>query len=325
LKFPLSWGQLKAAISQNGFARMHTRAALNWDDLRFFLAVARNGSAKAAAKSLRVNQSTVHRRLDELEDKLGQQLATRSSTGYRLSELGHDVLKQAARIEKEVEAFERRVSAWGQQYVGIVRATCPEALAPRLIRSGLIQRFNAKYPDIRVEFVMSDKILNLGKGEADIAIRGLPSAENALFGRKIADTRWAVYASRSYVKCHGRIKAPKDIDQHHIISFGGALAGHPTVRWLRSVAPRARIAARADSMFALLMAVKSGVGLAPIPVIIGDAAPDLVRLIGPIPDLSTPFYLLMHRDMRKTPRVRAFFDFFVEELPKLRPIIAGRG
>jgi DNA-binding transcriptional LysR family regulator len=304
---------------------MHTRPAVNWDDFRFFLAVGRNRSTKAAAKSLRVNQSTVHRRLDELEGRLGQQLAIRSSTGYRLSELGQNVLKHAARMEKAADAFERRVSAWGQQYVGTVRATCPEALAPRLVRSGFIERFKAKYPDIRLEFVMSDKIVDLAKGEADVAIRGLPTADQALFGRKIADTRWAIYASRSYAKCHEHIRAIDDINQHDVVSFGGALRNHPTNRWLQSVAPRRRIAARADSLFALLMAAKSGVGLAPIPCIIGDAEPDLIRLIGPIPDLSTPFYLLMHRDMRKTPRVRAFFDFFVEELPRLRPIIAGRG
>jgi DNA-binding transcriptional LysR family regulator len=303
---------------------MHTRATVNWDDLRFFLAVARNRSAKAAAKSLLVNQSTVHRRLDELEGRLGQQLAIRGPTGYRLSELGQDVCKHAARMEKAADAFERRVSAWGQQYVGTVRATCPEALAPRLVRSGLIERFNAKYPDIRLELVMSDKVVDLAKGEADVAIRGLPTADQTLFGRKIADTRWAIYGSRSYAKGHERIKAIHDINQHDVVAFGGALSNHPTNRWLQSVAPRRRIAARADSLFALLMAAKSGVGLAPIPIIIGDAEPELIRLIGPIPDLSTPFYLLMHRDMRKTPRVRAFFDFFIEELPRLRPIIAGR-
>ena len=139
------------------------------------------------------------------------------------------------------------------------------------------------------------------------------------------DTRWAIYGSRSYAEGHKRIRAIHDINDHDVITFGDALRNHPTNRWLHSVAPSSRIAARADSLFALLMAAKSGVGLAPIPIIIGDAEPDLVRLIGPIPDLSTPFYLLMHRDMRKTPRVRAFFDFFVGELPNLRPIIAGRG
>jgi hypothetical protein len=138
---------------------MHTRATVNWDDLRFFLAVARNRSTKAAARSLLVNQSTVHRRLDELEGRLGHQLAIRSSTGYRLSELGQDVFKHAARMEQAADAFERRVSAWGQQYVGTVGATCPEALAPRLVRSGFIERFNAKYPDIRLELVMSDRSL----------------------------------------------------------------------------------------------------------------------------------------------------------------------
>jgi DNA-binding transcriptional LysR family regulator len=303
---------------------MHTRAAVNWDDIRFFLAVARNRSAKAAARSLLVNQSTVHRRLNELEERLGHRLAIRSSTGYQLSELGQAVFKNAARMEKAADAFERRISAWGQQYVGTVKATCPEALAPRLVRSGLIERFNAKYPDIRVELVMSDKFLDLAKGEADVAIRGLPSADHTLFGRKIGDTRWAVYGSRSYAKDHERIRAIDDINQHDTVMFGGTLRNHPTNRWLQSVAPARRIVARADSLFALLMAIKSGVGLAPLPVIIGDVEPELVRLLGPIPDLSTPFYLLMHRDMRKTPRVRAFFDFFVEELPRLRPIISGR-
>jgi DNA-binding transcriptional LysR family regulator len=304
---------------------MHTRPAVNWDDFRFFLAVGRNRSTKAAAKSLRVNQSTVHRRLDELEGRLGQQLAIRSSTGYRLSELGQDVFKYATRMEKLADSFERHVWAWGQEYVGTVRVTCPEALAPRLARSGLIGRFNAKFPDIRVELVMSDKVVNLAKGEADVAIRGLSSADKALFGRKIADTRWAIYGSPSYAEGHKRIRAIRDINDHDVVTFGDALRNHPTNRWLHSVAPSCRIAARADSLFALLMAAKSGVGLAPIPIIIGDAEPELVRLIGPIPDLSTPFYLLMHRDMRKTPRVRAFFDFFVGELPSLRPIIAGRG
>src|SRR5580704_2965228 len=303
---------------------MQTQAAVNWDDLRFFLAIARNRSVKAAAKSLLVNQSTVHRRLDELEKRIGHQLAIRSSTGYRLSELGKDLIKHAARMEKAADALERCVSAWDQQYTGTVRATCPEALAPRLVRSGLIERFNARYPDIRIEFVMSDQSVDLAKGEADVAIRGLPSADHNLFGRKIADTSWAIYASRSYARAHERIKSIDDLGQHGIVAFGGALRNHPTNRWLQSVAPNRRIAARADSLFALLMAAKSGVGLAPIPVIIGDAEPDLVRLIRPVPDLSTPLYLLMHRDMRNTPRVQAFFDFFIQELPRLRPTIFGR-
>jgi DNA-binding transcriptional LysR family regulator len=308
---------------QNGFADMQTRALVNWDDLRFFLAVARSRSAKVAARSLLVNQSTVHRRLDELEARVGHQLAIGGAAGYRLSELGEAVFKHAARMEKAADAFERCISAWGQQYNGTVRATCPEALAPRLVRSGLVERFNARYPNIRIEFVMSDKFVDLAKGEADVAIRGTPSADPTLFGRKIADTRWAIYGSRSYAKARARIRSIDDLGEYGIVVFGGALRNHPTNRWLQSVAPRRRIAARADSLFALLMAAKSGVGLAPLPIIIGDADSDLVRLIGPVPDLSTPFYLLMHRDMRKTPRVRAFFDFFVEELPRLRPIIAG--
>jgi hypothetical protein len=92
----------------------------------------------------------------------------------------------------------------------------------------------------------------------------------------------------------------------------------------RSVAPDARIAVRAASLPALLLAAKSGAGLTPMPVIVGENESELVRTLGPIDDIATPFYLLMHQDMKRTPRVRAFFDFFVEELPVIRPLLTGK-
>jgi DNA-binding transcriptional LysR family regulator len=293
----------------------------DWDDLRYFLAVAREGSTLAAAKSLRVNQSTVHRRLQELEKHLGCALVKRRSTGYQLTELGERLLGRATRIEDAVADFERAVSATGQEARGTVRVTCPEALGPRLIRAGLIEKFNARYPDVRVEFVMSEKILNIG-AEADIAIRAKQPADNALFGRKIADSPWALYASRSYVERFGSIKAPEDINRHSIVTFAGVLTDHHAARWLSKVAPTAQVAARAGSIGALLLSVKSGAGLAPMPVIVGNDEPELVRLIDLGPELGTPFYLLMHQDMRDTPRVRVLFDFIIEQLDEIQPLLA---
>jgi len=294
----------------------------DWNDLKYFLAVACAGSTLAAAKSLRVNQSTVHRRLQELERQLGCELVKRHPTGYRLTELGEYVRAYATRVEAAVTDFERSVSAKSNETSGTVKVTCPEALGSRLIGARLIERFNARYSDVPIEFVMSDKILELGTGEADIAIRAKRPAESALVGRKIADSPWAVYASHSYIAKHGKISNPAQIERHSVVMFSGVLSDHPAARWINSVAPNAHVAARANSLAGLLPSVKSGAGIALMPVIVGEKEPDLVRVLDLGPEMATPVYLLTHRDLRRTPRIRAFFDFIIEHLGEVRPLLS---
>jgi len=294
----------------------------DWNDLKYLLAVARSGSTLSAAKSLGVNQSTVHRRIQELERQLGCELVRRHPTGYRLTELGEHVLAYATRVEAAAIDFERSISAKSNETRGTVKVTCPEALGPRLIGARLIEKFNARYPDVRIEFVMSDRILELGTGDADIAIRAKRPIENALVGRKIADSPWAVYASRSYVARHGSVENPTEIDRHSVVTFSGALSDHPAVRWIKSVAPNAHVAARANSLAALLPSVRSGAGIALMPVIVGENESDLVRVLDLGPEMGTPFYLLTHRDLRRTPRIRAFFDFIIEHLDQVRPLLS---
>lgn len=299
-----------------------TASMFDWNDLKYFLAVARSGSTLSAAKTLRVNQSTVHRRIQELERQFRSELVRRHPTGYRLTELGEYLQAYAARVEAAATDFERAVSAKSKETSGTVKVTCPEALGPRLIGAGLIDKFNARYPDVHVEFVMSDRILELGTGEADIAIRAKQPDESALVGRKIADSPWAIYASRSYVARRGSIDNPGQIDRHSIVIFSGALSDHHAARWIKSVAPNAHVAARANSIAALLPSVKSGAGLAPMPVMVGEKESDLVRVLDLGPEIANPFYLLTHRDLRRTPRVRAFFDFIIEHLDEVRPLLS---
>src|SRR5262249_579929 len=146
-------------------------------------------------------------------------------------------------------------AAADEKPAGVVRVTCPEAVGSRLMRSPLIERFNSRYPDLRVEFVMSNKLLDLAKGEANIAIRGVAPSDGWVFGRKIAASKWAVYAERSYVKRHGRIERFEDIDGHSVIIMDGSIRDHHAARWLRAVAPNAKIVGRSDSVPTLLLAV----------------------------------------------------------------------
>jgi DNA-binding transcriptional LysR family regulator len=297
----------------------------DWNDLRYFLAVARFGSTLAAAKALNVNQSTVHRRLDELEKRLRRQLVVRQPTGYKLTELGQDIVTYAERVEEAVQAFERRLAASDTQLAGTVRVTCPEVLGLRLMRSQLIEIFNGRYPGLRVEIIVSDKYLDLAKGEADIAFRAcapMPT-DPTLFGRKIAPSPWAVYASKGYVERHGGVDRSEEINRHAVIHFEASMRDHPAARWLQSVAPDANVVARGSGLPAALTAVKSGVGVGVLPVNLGDNDSDLVRLFGPIPNLPSDIYLLIHEDMKETPRVRAFFDFIISELAAVREIIVA--
>ena len=293
----------------------------DWNDLKHFLAVASHGSTIAAARALGLSQSTVHRRLEELERRLGGQLVIRHPTGYRLTELGNRLLPHAEGVENAVAAFERQFAATKTELVGSIRVTCPDAVGPRLMRSGLIEKFHTRYPGLRVELVMGDRIVDLAKGEADIAFRGIPPTDDTLFGRKLSSTPWAVYASQDYVKRHGTIQRLEDIGEHTIVAFDGNMLNHPAAQWLQSVAPNARVAARSTSLPPLLQAIRSGAGVGTLPIIVGDAEGDLVRLSGPIPNLATGFYLLMHEDMKTTPRVRVFFDFVVEEIATIREIL----
>jgi len=294
---------------------------LDWNDLRYLLAVARAGSTLAAAKALGTSQSTVHRRLTELEERLGRPLVKRHATGYRLTEHGEHLLPYAERVEEAMAAFERQSLASDKDLSGTVRVTCSSTLAHRLANSPLIDTFHARYPGLRVELVITDRLLDLSKGEADIAIRLGEPQDGALIGRKIAKVPWAVYASHSYVERHGRPECPQDIEHHVVIAYDGEIADYTAARWLRSVAPHARVAARCENWPGYIFAVKSGAGLGPLPVHHGDRERELIRLFDTDPELVSYFWLLMHPDMRRTPRVRAFFDFVIAELKAFRTLL----
>jgi len=301
---------------------LHTAKMLAWDDLRPFLAFARAGSMQAAAKTLGVNQSTVQRRIAELEEQIGHRLVERHLTGYRLTELGEELRPAAEEVETAMATFERRLAARDRSLAGTIRVTCGSILAQRLQRTPLIDSFHARHPGIRIELLISDRYLDLSKGEADLAIRAGEPKDEALVRRKIGEAPWAVYPSRAYVERHGRPERPEDIERHFVVACGDAIAHYPGARWLRSVAPHAKIATRSDNWPGLVLAVKSGAGLAALLVFQGDRESDLVRVMDDI-DLVTPYYLLMHRDMQKTPRVRAFADFVASEIKSFRALVSG--
>jgi DNA-binding transcriptional LysR family regulator len=306
---------------QKGAAPLHNPQMFDWNDLKYFLAVARHHSTIAAGKSLGLSQSTVHRRVDELERQLGHKLVTRQPSGYRLTKFGEELQPYAARVEAAVNDLARHVSGVDHDVAGVIHVTCPEPIVHRM--KPLIDGFHARHPKLRVEFVMSDHYLDLSKGEADVAFRA-GDTDDELVGRKIADSLWAVYACRAYIERHGKPERAEDLSHHLLVGFDDSLKSHRASKWLREVAPDARISARNNSVLGLVHAVKSGVGLGPLPTLLGDSEPDLVRVLGPIPELARSWRLLTHPDLRRTPRIVAFFDFMVAEREALKSILTDQ-
>ena len=307
----------------NGAAQMHIPDMFDWNDLKYLLAVARHHSTLAAARALKVNQSTVQRRLSELEQRIGRPLVQRHPTGYRLTEFGEEMLPHAQRIEESVLAFEQHLETSQRQAAGVIRVTCPEPIVHRITHSTLLDRFHERHPGLRVEFVMNDRYLDLAKGEADVALRSGDTVDGELIGRKIGDSFWGMYASRKYIERHGKPERIEDLAQHALVGLDETMADHRAACWLRQVAPNGKIVASNNSVLGLLYSAKSSIGLAPLPTALGDAEEDLVRVFGPIPELTRIWRVLAHPDLRHTPRVSAFFDFIVEEIDALRPIITG--
>ena len=294
-----------------------------WDDLRHLIAVSRHGSTLAASKALGVNQSTVHRRLLNLERCVGLSLVKRHPTGYRLSELGEGLIDEVMAVETAAEHLARKIGTLKLDLKGTIRLTCPEPTVSRIAASGLLDRFHALYPGLAVEFVTSDRYLDLAKGEADVAFRSGEPVDDRLVGRKICDSVWAIYASKAYIQQHGRPASLPDLSVHALIGFDGIMQNHRVAQWLPRVVPDARIASRQSSMLGVLSSVKAGVGVAPLPTTLGDAEHTLVQVLPPVPELTRAWYLLTPPDLRKSPRIAAFVDLVLDDVSALRSALVG--
>ncbi|MEO7151918.1 MAG: LysR family transcriptional regulator [Burkholderiaceae bacterium] len=301
----------------------HTPRDFDWDDLKHLLAVARHGSTLAAGRALGLDQSTVQRRLTELERRFGQALVQRQPSGYRLTEFGQALLPHAQRVDDAVAAFKLQLATAVAEVSGVIRVTCPEPIVYRITQSTMLQRFRERHPALQVHFVMSDRYIDLALGEADVALRSGDTDDGGLVGRKIGDSVWAVYASATYLERHGRPQRVEDLANHALVGFDDTMAKHRTAAWLRRIAPDAVLVARSNSVLGLVYSAKAGVGVAPLPIALGDAEPDLVRVIEPVAELTRIWRMLTTPELRHTPRVAAFFDFMVGEIDALRPIITG--
>jgi DNA-binding transcriptional LysR family regulator len=282
---------------------------VEWDDLRYVLAVARAGSALRAARDLGVNQTTVIRRLDALEEKLGTPLFDRQRSGNTLTAAGRTVAEAAERMEQEAKGLESALAAQQRNLSGSVRLTTSEVLAARFIVPGL-KEFRREHPNVTVELLVSDERLDIARGDADVALRGGSRPEGAgVVGRRLQDVHWTVYCSRSYAAERGAPSCREEIPGHDIVALEGRMAQLPSSQWLAAAAQGGPIRYSSNSMSNLVTTLKSGLGLGALPTIVGDAEPELQRCFEPPKELVSELWLIVREEIRTHPHVRAFADF----------------
>lgn len=281
----------------------------DWNDLRAFVAVAREGSTLAASRTLGVNQTTIARRLEALETAIDLKLVERGQAGSRLTEAGAALLAHAEAVERAAGAFGAEVEALKRGASGELRITVSESMAAAYVAPALAD-FRRAYPDIQIELMVTDIRRDLSKGEADIAIRGTngPFAEPGLWSVRLTDIGWALYGGLDYVQAYGAVRDLADLAGHQLVGGEGDMENLPALRWLLERAPGVRTPTRSNSLTNLIVAVRSGLGLAPLPKLLADGSPDLVRLID-LPELTSGLHLVVREDLRDVPRVRAFLDF----------------
>jgi DNA-binding transcriptional LysR family regulator len=280
---------------------------VNWDDLRYVLALAEAGSLARAARKLKVDHTTVGRRIEALEADVGVRLFTRTTNGYVLTREAEEFLPDIRQIEASVLALERSAVARHGAIKGKIRVTASEALGSRYVAPRL-SAFTRRHPDICVEFVTAVHALDLARREADVAIRLFRSSHDYLVVKRAAEFGYALYASEEYLARRPAPKGPGDLSKHDLVNLDlpGDVPNEAT--WLEELGQNARIALVTNSTAVALGAALGSGGIALLPCFLGDEEPSLRRV--PMPnEPSRAVWLTVHKDLRRQPVIRAMLDF----------------
>jgi DNA-binding transcriptional LysR family regulator len=284
----------------------------DWSDLRFFLAVARTGSTMAASRQMRVSQATVSRRLSVFEETLGLQLFTRRPTGYTLTAKGEALRPLAEAVETAADRFCNAAGAEERRLFGRVRLTTVESAANSWVIPALAT-LRDHHPEIEVELITGEDILDLAGGEADVAIRfGAQPTQDSLVVRRLAELDDCFYASQPLVARIGFPANFAELSRYPIV--GETQMGARFTKWIADNMPDARVVQRVNSLSGVLACVRAGIGAALMPCVMGDYLNGLVRLVPPIKELSTPCWMVTTDHARSQPHVRAVIDFVVAHI-----------
>lgn len=275
---------------------------MNWDDLKFFLALARQGSLSATARFLETEHTTVARRITKLEKALGVKLFDRLAKGWRLTAEGKVLFKRTCDIELEVKSLQIMAKSQAS-YKGKVKISLPPLLLNHFVMLHL-NELRLNYPEIKLELIGERRVANLIHGEVDIAIRLGELTEPELVARKLGAVSYGLYGTKSLYNL------PQS--EQVFIGFDESIANLPQKLWLEAFLKDRNYSLYTNDITTMYQACKQSWGIALLPNFLGDSDSSLQKLEIDISLLMIPIFLVMHADIRHTPRVRVVADYLIK-------------
>jgi DNA-binding transcriptional LysR family regulator len=285
---------------------------MNWDDVRVFLAVARAGTFWQAARALKLNHTTVGRRIDRLERMLAARLLERRTDGCRLTPAGERLLGIAERMDTEVLRGSEHLNEEQSRLAGTVRIGAPDGIGSYFLAARLAA-FAADHPELVIQLVPLPRLFSLSKREADMAITIDRPSEGRLIAMKLIDYGVSLYASRDYLKRHGRISRPDDLGSRTLITYVDDLAYSQALDYAKQLERLASRRFECASVVGQLEAVRRGRGVAMLHDFIARQYKELVCVLPEI-GATRSYWLVAHSDLRDLARVNAVWDFIAREV-----------
>jgi len=294
---------------------------LDWDNLRYFLAVARAGKLTAAARRLGQDHTTVGRRIASLEGAFRSKLFERRPEGYRLTELGQKLYENVKTLESSVWEIQRDLAGQTQEVEGVVRIGAPDDFG-NLFLAKHIGALQSLHPGLKIELITLPYTLSVSKREADISIGVERPAEGRLFVRRLTDVEMRLYATRDYIDAHGPIDQASDLARQTWIgpvSDFNSTALADTASEL-DCTPTLRFAC--SSFAGQLAAAINGVGLAMLPRYVADQEESLAPVLPDIVNTMRAYHMVVHADLRDLPRVRTVTNYIGQKVSEARALFA---
>lgn len=297
-------------------------SAMNWDDMRIFLALARSGTLASAARAAGQDATTVARRIQRLEAALATTLFEHGPAGQSLTEGGHRLLAHAEAMEAGARAVQQQTEE-GAALGGTIRMSASEGFGTGFIAPRLAG-FAAAYPGVAVDLIASTGFLNPSRREADIAIMLARPRGGPLIAAKLTDYQLGVYASEEYLAATGPVENIDELTRRRLVGYVPDLIYAPELRYLAEIDERLEAQIRSSSITAQARLIASGAGCGILPCFLGDATPGLKRLLREQVAIERSFWLVVHRDMRRVARVEAFIAWLRDEVIAAQPLLGGR-
>jgi DNA-binding transcriptional LysR family regulator len=282
--------------------------ALDWDDLKVFLHAARGGSLGSAARRLKVDQSTISRRIAHLESTLGIALFERLPSGLRVNEAGDRLLCHAERIESAVIAMREDVQCGGSRMAGRVRLATMEGIASLYLASRF-SRLQRQHPNLTVELLTSPQTVSVNRREADLFLSFFQPRGQGMVSERLGCFKLGLYASRDYLERNGMPGSAADLPRHSFVTYIDDLIQLDSVRWLDDIIKTPSVSFHSNSMIAQMNAAAGGLGLVLLPSFATEGRGDLVPVLHDRMSTARELWINVHSDLQFVPRIRAVSSF----------------